>query len=80
MSEKTRSRAASNAGKTLSTSTSKAAKTAAASTLAQVNRGTTSPKAATAASKVVGDRRFTPAARSAAGSALTQASNRGKKK
>jgi hypothetical protein len=47
--------------------------------LAQRSGGVTGPKAASAAAKVVGDGRFTRAARTAAGSALTQAPNRGRK-
>jgi hypothetical protein len=72
MAERTRSKAASSASKTLATSSSKKAKTVAASALAQANRGTTGRNAAKAASEVIGDRRFTKAARSAAGSTLTQ--------
>jgi hypothetical protein len=81
MAEKTRGKAASNASKVLSTSTSKKAKAAAASALAQANRGTTGREAGKAASEVIGDRRFSKAARSAAGSALTQVEKpSGKKK
>lgn len=80
MPERTSKSVASKAGKVLATSSSKAAKRAAASALVQAHHGMTSPKAARAASKVVGDRRFSPAARAAAGSALTQAPNRGRKK
>jgi hypothetical protein len=80
MAEKTGSKVAKKASKVLTTSKSKTAKAAAGSALAQARGGKTSKKAAKAASKVMGDKRFSKAARSAAASALTQVEKGGKKK